>query len=444
MTRLPDFPIPEEVTPENRVCVQFTIPDNQAYRQIVLGWMNQLCYSFNWQRDETHNAVICSNLFKQSREEMIASLTEGCTGNDMYFKMRISPENGCISEAQYEPDGEWIPFMNQCCCDSNQVKEYRISPTDGTIEVSTDGGVTYEEDASSIYAMSIEPVPLAGDDGNVKRCEAANNVVDNLKDVQAGISAKLGLTYTLYDFAVAILVEICAIVLVGLTGGLTIIPLVVALIPKIIETARAIFGLSQAAYDGLFTETVWTTTRCIVYCNVQANGKFTAGGWSAIKTQLAAQLGSGSAQAGSNLASMVDVWALTGLNHAAAYGAGSEGNCDDCPCGSCDFSAWEQWENGVVLEQDETHIKIQAVFGSGQWNAGIRNVNINDCCCNVEFAVGEGELITVIGYVPCGMSNDDQSNMLFAYSGQLANGFALAGTSAFTVTITGNGEGDCE
>jgi len=396
MTRLPDFPIPEEVTPADRVCVQFTIPNNVAYRQIVLGWMNQLCYSFNWQKDGTHNAVTCSNLFKQSRAEMIASLTEGCTGNDMYFRMRISPTDGCTSEAQYEPNGEWIPFMSQCCCDQNTPKEYRISPIDGTIEVSSDGGVTWEEDATSVYAMSVEPVPLAGVDGSVKRCEAANNVVDNLKDVQAGISAKLAQTYTLYDFAVAILVEIIAIVLAGLTG-LALAPLVIALIPKIIETARAIFGLSQAAYDALFTEVGWTTVRCIAYCNVQNNGKFTAAGWAKTKSDLEAQLGSGATQAGANLAAMVDVWALTGLNHAAAIGAGTEGNCDDCPCG-CDLSQWTV-AIGTEISRDATSITIQSVVIDGSHVIALQGEGF---CCTADSYTQSEQGSPVIQHNLCG------------------------------------------
>lgn len=382
MVDIQEWPIPDEVMPENRVCVSFTIPDNDTYRQIVVGWMNQLCYYYNWEKDEGHNAIICSNLFKQSRSELIQSLTEGCMGDDMYFRMRINPEDNCTSEAQYEPDGDWIPFMSQCCCGQNQPAQYQIDPLTGEINVSTDGGTTYDEYAESIYATAIEPAPLHGDDGDVKRCEAANNVVENLKDVQAGISANLALSYTLYDFAIAILVEIIALVLAGITGGALAV-LVIPLIPKIIETARAIFGLSQAAYDALFTETVWTTVRCIAYCNVSANGKFSASAWATVKFELADQLGAGATQAGANLASMVDVWSLTGLNHAAAIGSGGEGNCDDCPC-ECVVKF--EVITGEILETPyyegyTSYLSAQGISGT-DYAINIRTPG-KDACCQV-------------------------------------------------------------
>lgn len=382
MVDIQEWPIPEEVVPETRVCVSFTIPDNDTYRQILLGWMNQLCYQYNWERDEGHNAVTCSNLFKQSRAEMIASLTEGCMGDDMYFRMRINPDDGCTSEAQYELGGDWIPFMNNCCCDQNQPAEYQINSETGEIEVSTDGGATFDEYAESIYATAITPAPLHGEDGDIKRCEAANNVVENLKDVQAGISEKLALTYTLYDFAIAILVEIVALVLAGITGGGAAL-LVVPLIPKIIETARAIFGLSQAAYDALFTESVWTAVRCIAYCNVSPNGKFTASAWATVKFELAQQLGSGATQAGANLAAMVDVWALTGLNNAAAIGSGGEGNCDDCVC-EC-FVKFEIVTGSLIetpyYEGYTSYLSAEGIPGTA-YAVNIRTPG-KDACCQV-------------------------------------------------------------
>jgi hypothetical protein len=219
--------------------------------------------------------------------------------------------------------------------------------------------------------------------------------------------------------------------------------LVVPLIPKIIETARAIFGLSAEDYEALFTETVWTTTRCILYCHVGANGKFNAAGWSSVKSDLKIQLGSGATQAGSNLAAMVDVWALTGLNHAAAFGAGSEGNCDDCPCSTCDWSMWEQWVNGVILSQDHSHITIQAVLVSGSWNAGVRNVNIHACCCQVVYGIPEGQHINTSGYIPCDETNDDQTNMSFTYESQSANAFVFQSDTPFTITLTGQALEDC-
>lgn len=323
--------------------------------------------------------------------------------------------------------------MAECCEDKQRA--YRINPDTGEIEVSYDGGVTYETAPGTIYSNAVEPAPLAGEDGDVKRCEAANNVVDNLKDVQSGISSKLELTYTLFDFAVTILVEIIAIVLAGITGG-TLAALVVPLIPKIIEIARSIFGLSSAAYDGLFTEIVWTTVRCIAYCHVGENGKFTAQAWTAVKNDLKQQLGSGSTQAGANLAAMVDVWSLVGLNHAAAIGAGTEGNCDDCDCNGCDLTDWTV-SAGTEISRTSTEIIAEAAEVSpGDWSVQLTAATDNTCCCNMTYEILSGGVtITVVGYVPCGLPIE--GNIGFSYAGGALRWYDLATHDGpYTVKIT--------
>ena len=288
--------------------------------------------------------------------------------------------------------------MTACCED--RLRQYRTNPETGEIDVTYDGGETYEPAPDTIYSNAVTPAPLAGEDGDVKRCEAANNIVENLKDVQAGISSKLELTYTLFDLCVTVLVEIIAIVLVGLATA-TLIALVIPLIPKVIEIVRQLTGLSQAAYNSLFSENVWTTVRCIAYCHVQANGKFTPSGWQAVKSDMKAQLGSGSTTAGANLASMVDVWALVGLNHAAAIGSGAEGNCDDCPCESCDLSLWDTYhvggEHGVILLQTEDEFIITASLLPNNVYYAIIVSPDNNICCELNGLPGTyvGEIWTV-------------------------------------------------
>lgn len=271
--------------------------------------------------------------------------------------------------------------MTECC--EPALKQYRIDPETGELQQSLDGGETWENVPGSIYSAAIEPRPLSGEDGNNKKCEAANNAVDALKDVKTGIASKLELTYTFYDFLIAILVEIVALVLAGITGG-TLVGLVVPLIPKIIELGRGIFGLTTADYNAMFTEEVWTTARCIMYCRIGANGKFDAAGWNLVKADLEDQLGSGATQAGANLAAMVDVWALKGLNHAAAIGAGTSGNCDDCDCPGCQATDW-LWDEtafgapaGDFTRDNDTGV----VSGSSVPLIGTNyfGVSVADCC----------------------------------------------------------------
>lgn len=326
--------------------------------------------------------------------------------------------------------------VNDCCDDKD--RRYRINSETGVIDVSMDGGEVWDEAPGTIYSGAVTPVPLPGLDGDVKRCEAANNVVDNLKDVQAGIATKIGLGEDLFDLCVEILIEIVALILAGVVGA-SLATLVLPLIPKILEVARGITGLSEAGYNALFTEAVWTTTRCIMFCHVGANGKFTAAAWSAVKVDLKNQLGAGATQAGANLAAMVDVWALPGLNHAAQIGAGTEGNCDDCDCAGCDLSGWVV-SAGTELSRTTHSITAEASEVSpGDWSVQLTSTDPDTCCCNMTYQLLSGGVtITAIGWVPCGHPLEDYN---FSYSGQSLRWYDLAthgGT--FTVKITAS---DC-
>jgi len=201
------------------------------------------------------------------------------------------------------------------CGDDNQTEVLRrVNPVTGYPETSTDGGVTWENDPQSIYSQATEAAPLRILDTATARCEMANNVVQNLQDLQAKYSSMIGTLGDLIDLAVALLVEAVTLLLAPL-AAIAIIPLVIALIPKIIDTARFLLGATQEQYDDLFTNAVWNRVLCIVYCHAPDDGKFTEAHWLAIRSEILGALGTANNQAGSNIAAMIDVWGVVGLNN---------------------------------------------------------------------------------------------------------------------------------
>lgn len=220
--------------------------------------------------------------------------------------------------------------MAGCGCDE-QVTIKRINPETGEVEISTDNGETWTTDPQSPYVLATIYKPLTGADGAVKRCEAANNVVEHLKDIQAAFSLKIGEINNVTDMLASIIVIAVGMLFLPLAGA-ALVALLSPLLTKLFEVARFLSGTTQAAYDALFTEENWTLTRCILYCNVGSDGTFSQGAWSTIQTEMKDQMGAGAQQAGANLAAMIDVWGVVGLNNAARIGSGAEGNCDDCPC----------------------------------------------------------------------------------------------------------------
>lgn len=439
MVSIPDFVIPEtEVTPPDRICVQFTIPNNETYKQVMIGWIDQLTYWFNWQRDAGKNGRICSNLFKQSRDELLASFTDGCTGEEtMWLRFRYKPEDSRVTQVQYADGGEWTDAFNLTCCEPLQATNHQFT-ADGGMEVSYDNGVTWEPDPDDPRNDVVILPPPDGTSANDIRCKVASSVTQAIRQQADKLIADASIGAGINGLVAALIGLLIYIGIIG-SGGL--------LTPLLLGLAAALIEAGSAAFEAAMTATVYQALQCIVYCSVKPDGSIDQSGLDTIRTKVRAQL---TGVAMKFIDDTLGIWQLAGVNNAGHSGFTTEFDCAVCDCQSCDLSGWSQWVNGTILEQDATHIVIQSVKIGTTWHAGIRNVDINACCCDVQFAVGEGQLITALGYVPCGSANDDQTFMSFTYVGQLANGFAMAGTEAanpptgFVVTITGNSEGDCE
>jgi hypothetical protein len=223
--------------------------------------------------------------------------------------------------------------MSGCGCDDNitQVIKHRINPTTGDQEISIDDGATWTSDPQSVYNQATQAAPLHGADSTVKQCEAANNVVANLKDVQARWSSYIGVLNSITELLATMVVDVLAMLFLPVVGA-ELVALGSPITMKIFEAAQILLGTTQEAYDLLFTENNWTLLRCILYCNGHEDGTFNAGDYVNIISQVRAQLTVPSPNAGDSIACMIDSWGLIGLNNAARIGAGEEGNCDDCDC----------------------------------------------------------------------------------------------------------------
>lgn len=254
-----------------------------------------------------------------------------------------------------------------CGCEDKPPPMRRVDPETGYPQQSNDGGTTWQDTPDSVYANATLAKPLPGGNGDTKRCEAANNVIENMQDLQAKYSAIIGQIDNLEDLAIAIIIEAISILLLGFVAA-AIATAVVALIPKVLDIARMLLGTDKATYDGMFTNIVWDAARCIVFCHTPANGEYSQNDWTAIISDLKSQLGDGAQQPGANLASMVDVWGVVGLKNASRLGSGIEGNCDDCDCvGNC--NAVDYVSIGTVVAhginaQNQEYIDVEAVnFG---------------------------------------------------------------------------------
>ena len=395
MPDVAEFPIPLEVVPEGRVCVQFTIPDNDQYRQIFLGWFIQLTYQFNWARDAGHNAVTCSNLFKQSMYEMIASLTNGCTGDDMYFRLRLDPENDRITQAQWEPDGEWFDVLNNTCCcgdgDGSQVVLHQIDPITLQLEISTDEGETWKPDPESpVNQIAIQPAPVISGVSATK-CDAASNGKQHIEDLIAGCHANLETAESVFDLAVGVMTAVLTLAVAYFSGG-TLATAAASLATAIWGAAHGAFELGIEAFDAYWTSDERDKILCCLYCNIGEDGSFDQAGYDGFMADWLAQATPSLAY--NFVRNALKVVGLTGLNNFCSYGESADGDCSDCEC-ACDTDLWNIWSGcgtGLVRGTDVIGNYIQANSVVDEANFGGHVVcfttNIPEICCTLQTQTG--------------------------------------------------------
>lgn len=368
MPDIDEFPIPEIVEPETRICVQFSIPEGDTYKQIMVNWLSQLTYWYNWQRDTGKNGIKCSNLFKQSLDEMIASFTNGCTGGDeMWLRFRYKPGNDRVTQVQYTNGGEWFDAFNLECCDSPPVTNTQIT-NDGDLQISYDGGDTWVDDPNDPRdTLSILPVPSGNSPGEI-RCKVAQSVTEAIKTHQEQLSADAAAWEGISGLVAAVLGLLAFIGIIG-SGG--------ALAPLILSIAAALLAAGKAAFDAAFTADVYNQLQCIVYCAVQDDGSILQSGWAEIRNRITTSF-TGVAQ--QYLLKTMDLWQYTGLNNAGRLGMTTDNDCSDCDNCPCQ----NHWNvlTGEILETPyyEGYVSYLSHHVEGVERVFLSTAETNICC----------------------------------------------------------------
>lgn len=290
-----------------------------------------------------------------------------------------------------------------CGCDDGVITTYRVNPDTGQIEQSSDGGQTWTIPPDSPYTQATQLPPLSGDNGTAKRCEAANNVIGQLKEIQSRWSGWIGVITGLTDFLAQLLAEVIALLFVP-EGNEGIAEFITRLLSKIYEVGKELFNTTSAAYDAMFTQQIWDNALCIVLCNVGDDGRFDDAGWSAIRSRFQNELNVGGNTAGSSLACMIDVLGTVGLNNAATLHNQSQAPCDDCTCANC--SNLDDWDviYGTISLQEPGHIRLDSVVLPSGYSAcrlaNYKSGAMPDCCfVTVDL---NSSPVTNTSYTPCG------------------------------------------
>lgn len=324
-------PLPENVETDKLTCVTLAIPDEPEYRRAFLGQVWAMGRWFFWEKSGEpgdRRAKKAAEVWRNALERFL------CMGS------------------------------NPCCCDDRQTipRQDRYQP-DGTLEVSFDGGATWEDGTNydPRFTAPQWPQPVIGDDREV-RCFAANNIAAEFKtaleeaidtiNASAGILAVIGVLVKLLIF----------LAIIG-TAGLATIPVLIA--------ASGLVAFSASALNAAFTSEVWAIFERIIYCNLEDDGIMTPEGWENAKNQISSEL---TGIAPTHLINVMNIVGPVGLTNIGRTDSGeyTETNCDCGPemwCHTFDFSSsdggFEQGDLGANYVPGSGWHTIYSTYAQG-------------------------------------------------------------------------------
>lgn|SRR5574337_191453 len=389
--------LPDVTEPNSYRCVCVPVPNDAGHIRAFLGQLDALGYWYTWQRDAGKHGTIAARVWRA-----ISDIVR----NNVDCSQEVTGVSGC-------------------CCGKDITNTRFLS--DGTMQVSYDGGVTWENAPPGIdprYSGAIA-APIPGDNGFTKRCNAAGSARAVMEDQQQQVSNDAGAWSGISGMVGALISLLIFIGIIG-TGG--------ALTPLLLALAAALLGAGKAAFDAAFNATVWETVQCVIYCHTtESADPYSADDIAQIRQEIAAQL---TGVAAAFIDKTLEAWGQTGLTNASRAGFASDFDCTTCACPTCDYSHWTANE-GVMIERAEDHITVQAIQREdGNWYAGVRSANWYSCCCHVDYDLLSGAPLTVIGYCPCGLDYGNGNNYGYAYTGQSANQMVFASTyGQFTLKV---------
>lgn len=274
--RRPNFEIPDVINPTGRRCIQFMIPDDAQHVAIFAGLTRQLLDWQRWERDELKRGTLVAQVWREVWNSVDWS-GEDCMG----------------------------------CCPEPTNRRYNEN---GELEVSYDGGVTWEPSPvdDSRISGAIAP-PIAGADGEEKKCIGAASVAGYVKQAFLEDLTE-GATYA--DLNAAAVAVIAAL---GVTG----VGILIA------AAAAAIFILGVSATVSAFTAEVWEDFQCILYCYIEDDASFTEAGWQGVKAEV---LDTFTGVVSAVLYNWVNSIGSVGLTNSARSGFATEGDCSECEC----------------------------------------------------------------------------------------------------------------
>lgn len=338
----------------------------------------------------------------------------------------------------FQGDLSWR-LANMCCGDGSQVVLQRINPDTGILEVSTDGGATYNPSMNDPRIGGIPQLPPVTSGRVSTKCDACQNATNTLGSLILQIVAGKVANLTNAEIATGLAAAIAALFGGGLPGAIV-----------------AIFGgvfafLLEAdvtAIQAAFTDTTYNEFKCLLYCHIGSDGSFDDAGYAAVMAGIATKITDTYAR--DCIRGLLDGLHTVGLNDWCANGMSSGADCSACVCSDCQEANWVWNEDAFgapagdfTRDSEANTISGSAVNLVGQYYFGLEMNEVS--CCHVSVTVTSGTYTAGFrGVIACDESGEwsyfDETQPpwtaeLIAIFDTPCKAFLMRSTTAFTVQV---------
>ena len=348
--RFPKLELPEQdVTDEPRVSICF----NQQWREVLMSALGRFEFDASW--------------------------VEG-TDFDRSNAQTIILQNMILNAGECE--------VNTCCTD---ITLYRVNLENGTLEISTDGGVTWIPDPTSPANMVYQLPPPVTSGVSATKCDAATNGFQHLKDIIDHDSETITAGGSVFAVGAAIAAFIIA---VFISGGAAL------------AFASLIFGAVSGAiaYGGSAFDAYWDSTNedkilCAIYCFIAEDGSIDETAFNNIVSRLMISLPSSPAK--DLFMSELKGMGWKGLGNLCAYGNAADSDCSSCECdevcnehwnilsGFGDFFGSYDPETDVNEGTGEITIHLTNINTDGKWYIDFHTDDKDTCCLAFSYTVND-------------------------------------------------------
>jgi hypothetical protein len=238
------------------------------------------------------------------------------------WKTRYRPTSTEISQETIDKwQGNLTRKLMSGCCGDEVPLQFRYSQS-GQLEVSFDGGETWEDGTDYDYRETVTTLPpTTGATIELIKCKSANNIRENMLQSVIHAADTLDGGALLLGIATAIAAFLAAFLSLGAT-----LPLLISIVMTL---ATIILSKTPAEILAAVDAEQLDILRCIVYCHMDDQGQFTSEAWEAVKSDIELDVTD-------SLAADIFYFQINALGAKGLGNFGSLGNASDTGCGGCD------------------------------------------------------------------------------------------------------------